>query len=196
MRLVALVSGGKDSTYAAYLANKAGHEIVCLLSIIPPSEESHMYHYTNIHMMPTVSSAWGLPIILHHSKEDELAELEESLSLLKVDGVCTGAVASVYQKSRIENIAEKLGLETISPLWGCEPEKTLLEMVDEMDVMMVRVAADGLGKEWLGKVLDKRTAYQLIEVCRKYRIHPMGEGGEYETFVLNAPHFKKRIRVV
>jgi len=195
LKLVALASGGKDSTYAAYLASKAGHKIVCLLSIMS-TPESYMYHYPNIHMMPLVSRAWGLPLILHHTtEEDELKELEKSLSLLKVDGVCTGAVASVYQKSRIEKIASKLGLETISPLWGCEPEETLLKMVDEMDVMIVRVAAEGLGKEWLGKVLDEETAHELIRVCKKYGIHPLGEGGEYETFVLYAPHFKKRIKI-
>lgn len=48
MKVVALVSGGKDSCYAMYLAAKEGHEVVALANLLPqetdPDElDSYMY---------------------------------------------------------------------------------------------------------------------------------------------------------
>ncbi len=34
---------------------------------------------------------------------------------------------------------------------------------------------------------------ELAELHRKYAINPAGEGGEYESFVLDGPMFKKKI---
>jgi Predicted ATPases of PP-loop superfamily len=35
MKLASLFSGGKDSMYAIYLAQKQGHQVTCLLSVFP-----------------------------------------------------------------------------------------------------------------------------------------------------------------
>lgn len=199
MRLAALVSGGKDSTYALYAALEGGHEVEVLVAMAPPSPESYMYHYPNMHIMPLYAEACGIPLVMEPTsgeEEKELDDLERVLSGLDVEGVCTGAVASVYQKSRIERVCDGLGLDVLSPLWGCDPRAKLLEVAQLMDIIIVRVSAMGLEREWLGRTLDQRAARELIYLSELYGIHPMGEGGEYETLVLDAPFFSKRIDVI
>ena len=130
MKLVSLFSGGKDSTYAALLAKKAGHSIACLLSIKSTAPESFMYHKPNIEMNALSAEAMGLPLIIVETslgKEEELAPLKETLAemkkKLKLGGVVTGAVASTYQASRIQKICNDLvgtrwvkGLMSIGPI--------------------------------------------------------------------------------
>ena len=41
MKLAAFFSGGKDSTYAIYDAQKSGHNIQVLFTVMPKSDESH-----------------------------------------------------------------------------------------------------------------------------------------------------------
>jgi len=199
MKVAALASGGKDSSYAMYRVLQEGHDITALVAMVPPSPESYMYHHPNIHLMPLYARACGIPLVMEPTcgeKERELDDLARVLATLDVDAVCTGAVASVYQKSRIERVCDELGLEVLSPLWGCEPADTLLEMVQRMSILIVRVAAMGLDSRWLGRMLDVECAQELISLSSRYGVHPMGEGGEYETLVLDAPFFSKRLKVV
>ena len=65
-----------------------------------------------------------------------------------------------------------------------------------MDIIVVQVAADGMNESWLGRKLDEGAVDDLSELHRKYGVHIMGEGGEYETLVLDAPIFKRRIKVM
>jgi len=199
MRVAALVSGGKDSTYAVHRMLEEGHEVVVLVAMVPPSAESFMYHYPNMHIMPLYAKACGIPLVLESTcgeEEKELDDLERALSGLEVDAVCTGAVASVYQKTRIERVCSSLGLDVFSPLWGCNPEATLLEMAQCMHIIVAGVSAMGLEREWLGRTLDTEAVHEMIQLSERYGIHPMGEGGEYETLVLDAPFFSRRIEVV
>ena len=114
--------------------------------------------------------------------------MEKGLGKIKIEGIVTGAVASVYQKDRIEAIGKRLGVSVHSPLWHSD-EKKLNELLDTMEIYVIAVAAEGLGKEFLGKPLRK-----LVDAKVK-NIHPFLEGGEGETFVTNAPFFKKRIEI-
>ena len=56
--------------------------------------------------------------------------------------------------------------------------------------------AYGLDQSWLGRIVNEETVEDLIELNKKYQISPVGEGGEYETLVTNAPFFKKKIQVL
>lgn len=201
MRLAALVSGGKDSTYAIYRAIAEGHSVVTLVTVRPEREDSYMFHSANAHMTDLYSQACGIPLIVETSsgeKEAELLDLERALSRVEadVDGVVTGAVASVYQSSRVQKICDKLGLKVYSPLWKKEPEALLSGMAGLMDIVMVQVSAAGLDGSWLGRKLDASAIRDLKAIERRYRISIIGEGGEYETLVLDAPFFKHRIRII
>jgi diphthine-ammonia ligase len=202
MKVGALFSGGKDSTYAAWLATKKD-ELVCLVTLFPRSDMSYMFHYPNLKWTKLQAEAVGVPQVTAETegaKEEELGDLKRAIrdakSRFGLEGVYTGALASVYQKSRVEGICRDLGLECISPLWGIDPESHLRRLVsDGFSVMIVSVSALGLDESWLGRMLDDRSISDLVVLGKKYRFHVGLEGGEGETFVSDAPFFSKRIVV-
>jgi ABC transporter with metal-binding/Fe-S-binding domain ATP-binding protein len=202
MRVGALFSGGKDSTYAAWLASKE-HELCCLITVFPKSDLSFMFHYPNITWTQLQAQAVGVPQVTEQTegeKEKELDDLERALRKAKeahsLDGICTGALASVYQKSRVEKICDELGLECISPLWGVDPEQHLRGLFrDGFVAMIVSVSALGLDEKWLGRVLDEQAVEELVQLGKKFRFHVGLEGGEGETLVLDCPLFKAGVEI-
>ena len=48
MKLAALFSGGKDSTYSIYKARQMGYDVKCLITLFPKSPNSHLLHFPNI----------------------------------------------------------------------------------------------------------------------------------------------------
>ncbi len=199
MKLAALISGGKDSSFAIYKAMQEGHEVTNLVTIKPEDEDSYMFHSANIHLTELISHACGIPLITETSKgekEKELSDLKRALQRVKVEGVVAGAIESEYQASRVRRICEQLGLELYAPLWHRDPESLLREMITCMDIRMVKVAAAGMDESWLGRRFDEKLIEDLKALHRKYRIHIAGEGGEYETLVLDAPYYKKKINLL
>jgi len=204
MKLVSLFSGGKDSTYATLLAKEAGQRISCLLSIKSTAPESFMYHKPNIDATELAAEAMNLPLIIVETslgKEAELAPLKQTLAemkkKLKIEGVVTGAVASTYQASRIQAICNDLDLHCFNPLWQKNQLQLLNELLEKkFEVIIVAVAAAGLDESWLGRKLDKKVIAELVALNKKYDLNIAGEGGELETFVLNCPLFKRKIKIL
>jgi diphthine-ammonia ligase len=199
MKLAALISGGKDSSLAIYRALKEGHKVTDLVTIVPANEDSYMFHSANIYLTRLISETTGISLISMTSsgeKEKELEDLKKALSSVSVDGVIAGAIESQYQTSRVRRICNELGLELYAPLWHKEPEFLLREMILLMDIRMVKVAAAGMDESWLGRRFNEKLIEDLKELNRKYRVHLAWEGGEYETLVLDAPFYKKRINLL
>ncbi len=198
MKVAVLYSGGKDSTFAAWYALSQGWD-VALVSIIPKNPESYMFHFPNIRLTSLGAQAMELPHIQKETaggKETELEDLKGALSSLEIDGVVSGAMASEYQKTRIERICHELGLRSFAPLWHKNPEQVLRELVSAgYEIVFSGVYAYGLSKDWVGKKIDGKTIDSLVALNKKYGLHVSGEGGEYETLVLDAPHFSRRIRL-
>lgn len=201
MDLAALVSGGKDSLYALYKLHQEGHLIKYLLLVIPERTDSYMFHHPNANFVSLQAEAMGIPLKTVRTKGEKEKELEDLKSLVasaagEVEGIVTGALASQYQRTRIDAICEDLGLESLAPLWGMDPEEywgTLL--ADDFKVMITAVAAGGIDESWLGRVVDREALEELKTLAQKHRFHLAFEGGEAETFVLDMPLFKAPIRV-
>lgn len=197
-----LFTGGKDSTYATYLTLKKGLEVKYLLTMAPKNPYSWMFHSVNINATRHQAEAIGIKQIIRQTsgeKEHELKDLKEAIEELKaeIDGVVSGSISSSYQKNRVDLIAKELGLVSLSPLWGSDPIELLRDMVEAgFNIIITSVAAQGFDQSWLGRRIDEAAVEELEKLCKKYRINPSGEGGEYESFVLDAPIFKKRIEVV
>ena len=200
MRLAVLFSGGKDSTYAAYLEAMAGHELVYLVTLRSKRDDSYMFHTVNIDLASSIAEAWGIESVLVDTlgeKEEELDDLQNALRELDVEGVVTGAIASKYQKNRVDMICEDLNLEHLSPLWGRNTEILLREMMDAgMEIIITAVAAMGLDEKWLGRRIDEETIKDLMSLNEKYGVDICGEGGEMETLVVDAPWFKERLEIL
>lgn len=202
IRVAVLFSGGKDSTLALYDSLQKKMEVRYLVSIFSKNPESYMFHYPNMSMAIMQSLSIGIRLVTKKTegkKEKELEDLKNVLESLKgeIEGVVVGAIASKYQKDRVSKICKSLKLKMIAPLWGKKPELLWKRILDAgFEVMITSVSADGLGKEWLGKVIDKKNLEKLKKVARKHKIHLSGEGGEFETLVLNGPIFKRRLKII
>jgi diphthine-ammonia ligase len=204
LRIGVLFSGGKDSTYAAYLAKQRGEELRCLITLSPERTDSFMFHYPNIGWTRLQAEALHLPQVTLKTKgvkEEELADLQEAISMAKKDyrleGVYTGALSSVYQKSRVDKICQDLGVKGVSPLWQVDQVAHLRNLLaNRFEVIMTGVAALGFDESWLGRKLDEKVIGDLAVLHKKYGVNPGLEGGEGETFVLDCPLFDRRIEVV
>ncbi|MBU2503727.1 MAG: diphthine--ammonia ligase [Nanoarchaeota archaeon] len=204
MKLGVLFSGGKDSTLAAWLAKKQGHELICLITLVSSNQDSYMFHTPSISKTEKQAESIGLPLLIEKTKGDkelELKDLERAIKKAKekykIQGIVTGAVGSVYQASRIQKICDKLNLECFNPLWQKDQFELLEDLIkNKFEVIITGVAAYPLDGTWLGRVIDKKFIKDLKPLVEKYKINPAGEGGEFETFVLAAPGlFKKPLKV-
>jgi diphthine-ammonia ligase len=164
---------------------------------------SYMFHFPNLKWTRLQAEAIGIPQLTATTegiKEEELADLERAIGDAKtkfgLKGIYTGALASVYQKTRVERVCRELDLECISPLWGIDPEAHLRRLVkDGFSCIIVSVSSLGLDQSWLGRGLDETSIGELVALGRRFKFHVGLEGGEGETFVLDAPFFSERIDV-
>ncbi|MBU0591707.1 diphthine--ammonia ligase [Candidatus Micrarchaeota archaeon] len=188
MRVAILFSGGKDSVFATFWAITQGFEIV-LVTVKPP-EYSMMFHHPNVDATKMQAEAIGLEqVFVETTEENWRDKLLGALKGLKVDGIVTGAIESEYQKRRIDSIGDELGVPTYAPLWHKNKQDLMNEMLENFEIYVTAVSAEGLGPEFLGEPFSK-----LVNANIK-NIHPLLEGGEGETFVTYAPFFKKRIKI-
>jgi ABC transporter with metal-binding/Fe-S-binding domain ATP-binding protein len=203
MKLGLLFSGGKDSVYAGFLAKKFGHKLACLISIFSENKESYMFHTPSISKTEKQAESMKIPIIIQKTKgqkEKELEDLEKAIKLAikkyKIEGVVTGAIQSVYQSSRIQTICNKLKIECFNPLWQINEEKYLNDLIkNKFKIILTGVFAYPLDEKWLGRKIDKKFIEEIKELNKKYKISTIGEGGEFETFVLNCPLFFKELKM-
>ena len=200
MRIAALVTGGKDSVLALYRALELGYEIDVLVTMIPLQRDSWMFHFPNIHLTNLFAKAVEIPLVKAETvgiKETELQDLKNLLATLDVEGVVSGAISSRYQKERIDKICQELNLKSIAPLWHEDSIRLLKEIIDlNFEVIIVGVFAYGFDQSWLGRKINSSTLKSLVELNSKYQISLVGEGGEYETLVLDAPFFRKKIQML
>lgn len=217
MRVVALVSGGKDSTYNMMQCIAAGHEIVALANLVPYNKteiDSYMYQSVGHEAIDLIAQAIDLPIfkkttygvskkkgkIYYPCENDEVEDLysllEEVKNEIDFDAVSVGAILSDYQRVRVENVCLRLNLTPLAYLWQRNQEELLDEMIKcEVDAIVIKVAALGLEpKKHLGRSLSLMQPH-LLAMHEKYGLNVCGEGGEYETLTLDCPLFKSRIVV-
>ncbi len=200
-RLGIMISGGKDGLYASYLMKKNNYNLSCIITIKSKNPDSYMFHTPNIDITSLQAESMDLPLLEKETegiKEKELRDLydviREAKEAYDIDGIVTGAIFSKYQKERIENICEELELEVYSPLWHLNQEDEMRSLLNEgFKIIFSSVACYGLGKKWLGKKITHRDVDELVRLNNAFGLNIAGEGGEFESLVLDCPMFKKRI---
>ncbi len=210
---VSLFSGGKDSSWALYQALERGLAVERLVTV-HPTGDSYMYHVPATELATLAAASIGVQLIDVHPADFEAesaadsgsqgdAELEPlEAALLDLDaelpggiaGVTAGAVESEYQTSRIEAMCDRLGCELFAPLWQEDPRELADAMLDAgFEIVITQVAAHGLDESWLGRTLDRDAIADLETLNEEYGVHILGEGGEFETLVVDGPHMDRRI---
>ncbi|NNN16824.1 MAG: diphthine--ammonia ligase [Thermoplasmata archaeon] len=198
MTVTALVSGGKDSIFSAYLADTQGWTVDELLVLRPEDPDSWMFHTPNLALVTLQAEAWGKRCrsepVVGRSEADEDHALRSALS--NAHGpVIAGAIASSYQWSRLSRIADEIDRQVYTPLWGKEGSIVVRAEIDAgLDIRMIHLSAEPLTEELLGLRLDLALLTELERRSREQRrFHSAGEGGEFETLVVDAPFFDRRI---
>lgn len=217
MRVVALVSGGKDSTYNMMQVTAEGHQVIALANIHPKDKDeldSYMYQTVGHQGIEKLAEAMELPLYrkitrgnsintkgsYEPTEDDEVEDLYELLQQIKeeqqVEAVAVGAILSDYQRVRVENVCNRLQLISLAYLWRRDQTELLQEMIEcQVHAIIIKVAALGLKPDrHLGKSLKEMQPH-LLSMKDKYGLNVCGEGGEYETFTLDCPLFKSRIVV-
>jgi ABC transporter with metal-binding/Fe-S-binding domain ATP-binding protein len=200
LKVGTLFSGGKDSTFSSFLATQRD-SLECMITLSPKRPDSYMFHYPNVRWTSLQAEAMGVPQVMQETegiKEAELEDLKEAVTTAKarfgIEGVYSGALASVYQKSRVDRICDEVGVRSISPLWGVDPERHLRNLLEaKFEVVITSVSALGLDESWLGRRIDSKVIDELVKLHSKYGLHIGLEGGEGETYVTDCPIFGKRI---
>jgi len=204
MKLACLFSGGKDSTYAIHLAQNQGHDVVCLLSIFPKSEESHLLHHPNLIWTKLQSESMNIPQLTASSNSDDTSDeliamenlLQNAKDQFQIDGLVHGGIKSKFQKEKFETLCLKLNLVSVAPLWETEPKKYMNDLLDsDFNFIMISVSSDGLDEQWLGKIILKSDIEILNNLSNKFGFNLNFEGGESETFVLDCPLFSNPIKI-
>eukprot|EP00026_Physarum_polycephalum_P004177 Phypoly_transcript_04194.p1 GENE.Phypoly_transcript_04194~~Phypoly_transcript_04194.p1 ORF type:complete len:703 (+),score=65.28 Phypoly_transcript_04194:42-2111(+) len=219
MKVVGLVSGGKDSCFNLMQCMKYGHEIVVLANLRPSGSydelDSYMYQTVGYQLISALAECLTLPLVQRcitgapklqsmsyvATEQDEVEDLflllqEVKTKFPEVGAVSCGAILSNYQRLRVESVCSRLGLVSLAYLWHQDQMELLQSMVSEtydIHAILVKVASYGLTPEkHLGKPI-KQLFPELVRLSKQYELNVCGEGGEYESFVLDCPLFKKRI---
>ena len=188
-------------------------------------EESYMYQTAGSEVVKTqVEECIGVPfymreihgqskiksLVYENDGTDGSDEVEDLYLLLEeikvnhpeIEGVSSGAILSTYQRTRIEHVCSRLNLTSLSYMWRMSSQRSLLDSIlddGEIEAILVRVACPPglMPYRHLGKSLrDLRDKGVLDHLKDKFGMHPAGEGGEYETMVLDCPKLFKRGRLV
>lgn len=203
-KLASLFSGGKDSVYATYMAKKEGYDVACLVAIFSENKDSYMFHTPSVEKTKKQAEVMDIPLLIQRTKGEKEIELEDlkvaiqrAKDEFEVEGVITGAIQSVYQASRIQKICDELDLEVFNPLWQKDESEYLDELIEEgFKVVIVGVFAYPFDKSWLLRVIDDNFISEVRELNNKYKIHVAGEGGEFETFVVDCPLYSKELKII
>jgi len=202
MTLCSLFSGGKDSTMALYRTIQR-HKVAVLLAMVPERDDSYMFHYPNIELTKFSAEAMGIPIMQRKTSgkpPDENIDLINALVDIKekfgIGYVVSGAVRSNYQYGIISYACRELNLGLLSPYWQKSHEELIRDAIQAgFHIIFTGVAAYGMDESWLGRTLDMKALKELKELNKRFGIDIGGEGGEYETFVIDGPIFRKRIEI-
>ncbi|XP_065051613.1 uncharacterized protein LOC135681209 [Rhopilema esculentum] len=217
MRVVGLISGGKDSCYNLIECLKEGHDIVALGNLKPAEKDeldSFMFQTVGHDVIDLYADAIRLPLFRRtiagssicqeldydYSNGDEVEDLflllKEIQQNIDFDAVAVGAILSDYQRIRVENVCLRLGIKCLAYLWRRDQDELLQSMIDgKVNAVLIKVAALGLypQKHLMQTIEDMQIS--LRHMNAKYGLNICGEGGEYETMTLDCPIFLKRIIV-
>ena len=216
MKFIGVISGGKDSILAIHLAVEEGHELVALANLFPPDKvselDSYMYQCAGTEIIDAIGEAFELPLLRRAMNGAPVAissndysptagdEVEDLYELLKdckarfpeVTAITTGAVFSNYQKKRVENCCDRLGLVSLAPLWEM-PQDRVLDLVEEHGItaILVKTAFVGLDERHIGKsTRELRPVFRKL--AKEMGFNECGEGGEFESIVLDCPLMRNR----
>jgi uncharacterized protein (TIGR00290 family) len=197
-KVISSWSGGKDSCLACYKAMKRGYQVEYLLNFISKEYKRCCFHGLEAELLNLQAQLIGIPLIqkeVSPDMEEYEREFKEAVSEIKASGIEGMVFGDVYleeHKSWVERVCKDLEIQPIEPLWESPPNKIVEDFINlGFKAVVVSCKAELFEKEFIGRYVDKNL---LRELNRKH-ICPCGENGEFHTFVVDGPIFKKKIEI-
>ena len=197
VKAIASWSGGKDSVFACYKALSQGIEVTYLLNAINKRYGRVSFHGVRRELIELQAEAVGIPLCQPRVNRTNYEEkYKEAILELRSKGVKTGVFGYIHlldSRIWVEGVCRAMRIKPAFPLWGIKTEAVIKSFVKAgFEAYVVATQANLLGKEWVGRRIDK----SFIKDLKKLRkIDICGENGEFHTFVVDGPIFKKRIKL-
>lgn len=179
---VALLSGGKDSLYAASRYWPPDFGLMLVYQFPEPSP-----HLLNLGASLATLGLTGIPVVVARLPRGR--EPQETVRVLRMLGATEVIAGDVYVEDHLrymERIAGEAGATLREPLWGMDTLELLHEIV-EWGVETLVTGVRGIPEKLLGMKLDRGSVWVLEEEAKRHGFDPLGENGEYHTLVLNSP---------
>ncbi|MCX5701180.1 MAG: diphthine--ammonia ligase [Candidatus Omnitrophica bacterium] len=192
-------SGGKDSCLACYKAIKQGYKVKYLLNFISRESKRGCFHGLEGKLLKFQADLIGIPLVQYEVSPDmQKYEEEFKSAVTEVRGKDIGTMVfgDIYlleHESWIKRVCADLEIKALEPLWNNDPENIVNEFITSgFQAIIVSCKADIMGKEFLGRYVDK----ELVVELKKRGICPCGEKGEFHTLVVDGPIFSKPIKIL
>jgi ABC transporter with metal-binding/Fe-S-binding domain ATP-binding protein len=197
LRVSCLVSGGKDSIYALWYAFHQ-YEVVSIINFVSDSSESLLFHIPNSKYVSLIAEMFSLPLISVKTKSDDIKEeieqLTNAIRKSETEAIITGGIRSEFQRYHFNRAAMLANVKCFNPLWRLSPELIIQDLIkNHFEIILISVSSMGLDKNFLGEKLTPKLINKIKDLPYGFDHAIVGEGGEYESFVLDAPFFPSRI---
>jgi uncharacterized protein (TIGR00290 family) len=202
MNVVVSWSGGKDSCFACYQALAQGHEVSHLVNFISREFRRVSFHGTRARLISRQAQAIGIPLA-QYTVPPDMSRYEQTfkkaISALKrngVEGMVFGDIYLQEHRDWIERVCGELGIAPLLPLWGMATDRIISDFIKAgFEAILTAVKADIFDETWLGRRIDDDFLFDVKQLGREKELDVCGEQGEYHTFVVDGPLFRKRLQV-
>ncbi|MCQ9205716.1 MAG: diphthine--ammonia ligase [Omnitrophica bacterium] len=198
LKAIAVWSGGKDSCLAYCRALKSGYQITDLLNFTVKDSKRSCFHGIANDFLALQAEQIGLPLFqkeVSAGMKDYEKNFKEAVSKFKSEGIERAVFGDIYingYSNWVERVCQELEIEAIEPLWGQDTEDLFKEFIDYgFKAIVVSCRSELFPKEFIGRCLDK----DILDELKRRKICPCGENGEFHTFVVDGPIFKKKIEI-
>lgn len=191
MKAAALFSGGKDSLYAMYLAEKQGISVDHLITLLPtlpwPSP-----HAENIESLKVIAKSMDKNHIIIDFKEEN--RFIEVLKNLEINALVAGDINVEAHLIGLEDVCNITDLELIEPIYG-KNTTSLFNIIFNLGfkALITGVNLNYLKEDWLGFIINKENGLSFLSKIGD--VDPLGENGEFHTLVLECPLYKRQFKV-
>lgn len=196
MKAIVSWSGGKDSCFAALLAQQHDSQISVLLNVMNETGQRSRSHGLPASVLQQQASVAALPIhLVESSWQDYESRFTESLQTLKTkyeaEQVVFGDIDLQAHRDWEEKVCTRAGLTALLPLWQQDRKTLLLQMLESGIQCRIVSCQQNMGPRFLGRMLD----IEMIPELEALGVDPCGENGEFHTVVVDCPLFKSPITI-
>jgi uncharacterized protein (TIGR00290 family) len=190
-----LWTGGKDSCYAAMLAQEQGWSIAKLVLFVPEGHVEFKAH--PLEFIQRQARAMDLPLelitIAEPYRESYIKAFRE---MTDIEAIVTGDIDLVDGcPNWIDECVAESGRPflVLKPLWNHDRRTLIKEMVARgMEIAFSYIANPHMPQEWIGTTIDSKRIEDLERLGEEHDVDPCGENGEFHTMVTWCPLFKER----